>query len=699
MRPQILFPLFAEVSTLKGVGPKVLPLVQKVAGPLVRDLLFLSPSGVVVRRPMTAVDAVEGQVGIFEVTIDRLILPGKPGVPIKVRATDQTGFVHLIWFGGSGQHIDRLLPRGETRLVSGKVERFNNEVQIVHPDVFKPTEADDIAMVEPVYPATQGLASRNIRKLALQAVAHAPELAEWQDPAWLAKRKWTGWHAAITALHAPTGERDLEPDAPARERLAYDELFAHQLALARRRRARQITPAPVIRPGETSERLLAALPFTLTGAQQRAVEEIRHDLASGEQMGRLLQGDVGSGKTAVAALALADAAASGFQAALMAPTEILARQHYQRLAPMLEAAGVPTVLLTGRDSQAERRPKLMALASGEAKVAIGTHALFQDAVRFDRLGLAVIDEQHRFGVNERARLQAKGDPRTGGVHLLTMSATPIPRTLELTQYGELDVSRLTEKPPGRTPVTTAVLPLARIGEVAKRLKAALDEGAQAYWICPLVAESEASDLAAAEARAADLRRILQVEVGLAHGQMPGAEREAVMADFADGRTPLLVATTVVEVGVDVPNASIMVIEHADRFGLAQLHQLRGRVGRGAKASTCLLLYGGGDDGQGATLGETARTRLETLRRTEDGFEIAEEDFRLRGGGDPLGLKQSGFPAYRFADPVRHRSLMLAASDDARIMLGRDPDLLSPRGEAVKVLEALFDWRNDRSGLD
>ena len=695
MRPQILFPLFAEVSTLKGVGPKVLPLVQKVAGPLVRDLLFLSPSGVVVRRPMTAVDAVEGQVGIFEVMIDRLILPGKPGVPIKVRATDQTGFVHLIWFGGSGQHIDRLLPRGETRLVSGKVERFNNEVQIVHPDVFKLTEADDIAMVEPVYPATQGLASRNIRKLALQAVAHAPELAEWQDPAWLAKRKWTDWHEAITALHAPTGEHDLEPDAPARERLAYDELFAHQLALGRRRRARQITPAPVIRPGETSERLLDALPFTLTGAQQRAVEEIRHDLASGEQMGRLLQGDVGSGKTAVAALALADAAASGFQAALMAPTEILARQHYQRLAPMLEAAGVPTVLLTGRDSQAERRPKLMALASGEAKVAIGTHALFQDAVRFDRLGLAVIDEQHRFGVNERARLQAKGDPRTGGVHLLTMSATPIPRTLELTQYGELDVSRLTEKPPGRTPVTTAVLPLARIGEVAKRLKAALDDGAQAYWICPLVAESEASDLAAAEARAADLRRILQVEVGLAHGQMPGPEREAVMADFADGRTPLLVATTVVEVGVDVPNASIMVIEHADRFGLAQLHQLRGRVGRGAKASTCLLLYGGGDDG----LGETAKTRLETLRRTEDGFEIAEEDFRLRGGGDPLGLKQSGFPAYRFADPIRHRGLMLAAADDARIILGRDPDLLSPRGEAVKVLEALFDWRNDRSGLD
>jgi ATP-dependent DNA helicase RecG len=441
--------------------------------------------------------------------------------------------------------------------------------------------------------------------------------------------------------------------------------------------------------------MLAALPFALTGAQQQAIAEIRADLTSGEQMGRLLQGDVGSGKTAVAALALADAASSGFQAALMAPTEILARQHHDKLSPLLDQAGVSSLLLTGRDTPAERRGKLAALASGEAQVAIGTHALFQDAVQFHRLALAVIDEQHRFGVRERQRLQAKGDPALGGVHLLTMSATPIPRTLELTQYGELEVSRLMEKPPGRTPVTTAVLPLARIGEVAKRLKAAVEAGAQAYWICPLVAESEAIDLAAAEDRAEDLRKLLGTEVGLAHGQMPGAEREAVMAEFAAGRLPLLVATTVVEVGVDVPNASIMVIEHADRFGLAQLHQLRGRVGRGAKASSCILLYGGED----GALGETAKERLETLRRTEDGFVIAEEDFRLRGGGDPLGLKQSGFPAYRFADPIRHRSLLLAAADDARLLLGRDPDLTSERGQAARLLEALFDWKNERPSAD
>ncbi|MFI8683687.1 ATP-dependent DNA helicase RecG [Brevundimonas diminuta] len=696
MRPEILFPLFADVSTLKGVGPRSAPLVQKVAGPLVRDVLFLSPSGVIQRRRTTAMEAVDGEIGVFEVTIDRLIPPHKHGAPIKVRAIDDTGFIHLIWFAGSPRHIESLAPRGARRLVTGKVERFNSEVQIAHPDYIMPVEkADEIPLSEPVYPATQGLTSRQIRKLAQGALALAPELPEWQEPNWLAARRWVGWRAALEALHAPTNEADLMPDTPVRQRLAYDELFAHQLALARRRRARQITPAARIMPGEASARLLAALPFALTRAQEQAVAEIRADLSSGEQMGRLLQGDVGSGKTAVAALALADAASNGLQAALMAPTEILARQHYDKLSPLLNQAGVRSLLLTGRDTPAERRGKLAALASGEAQVAIGTHALFQDAVQFHRLALAVIDEQHRFGVRERQRLQAKGDPALGGVHLLTMSATPIPRTLELTQYGELEVSRLMEKPPGRTPVTTAVLPLARIGEVAKRLKAAVQAGAQAYWICPLVAESEAIDLAAAEDRAEDLRKLLGTEVGLAHGQMPGAEREAVMAEFADGRLPVLVATTVVEVGVDVPNASIMVIEHADRFGLAQLHQLRGRVGRGAKASSCILLYGGED----GALGETAKERLETLRRTEDGFVIAEEDFRLRGGGDPLGLKQSGFPAYRFADPIRHRSLLLAAADDARLLLGRDPDLASERGQAVRLLEALFDWKNERPSAD
>jgi ATP-dependent DNA helicase RecG len=688
MRPEILFPLFAEVSTLKGVGQKVLPLVQKIAGPLVRDLVFLAPTGLIQRRAMTATSAMEGQVGVFTVTVDRMIAPGKPGGPLKVRASDDTGFVHLVWFGGSPRQIERLLPRGETRLVSGKVERFNAEVQIVHPDVVRVEEADQLAASEPVYPATQGLTARQVRKLVLAALPAAADLPEWQDTAWLARQRWPGWRAAVEALHAPQSLLELEPDAPARKRLAYDELLAHQLALARRRAARQVHAAPVIAPGPQSDALLAALPFRLTGAQTRAVVEIRADLASGRRMARLLQGDVGSGKTAVAALVMADAAASGFQSTLMAPTEILARQHHERLQPLLASAGLTALLLTGRDTGAQRRASLAALADGSAHVAIGTHALFQDSVAFDRLGLVVVDEQHRFGVDQRARLQAKGE----GVHMLTMSATPIPRTLELTRFGDLEVSRLDEKPPGRTPVTTAVLPIERLDEVAARLGRAVSGGAQAYWICPLVAESETGDLAAAEARASDLSNRLGLEVGLAHGQMPGPEREDVMRRFAAGSLPVLVATTVVEVGVDVPNASIMVIERADRFGLAQLHQLRGRVGRGQKASSCILLYGSGEQG----LGKTAQERLEILRNTEDGFEIAEADFRLRGGGDPIGLRQSGFPAYRFADPIRHRDLLLAAADDARLILNRDPKLESPRGRAVQVLEALFDWREGRT---
>ncbi|RZJ98229.1 MAG: ATP-dependent DNA helicase RecG [Brevundimonas sp.] len=687
MRPQILFPLFAEVTSLKGVGARLAPMIAKAAGPLVRDLAFLAPTGLIQRRHTTASDAIEGEVAIFDVIIDRLIPPHKIGAPFKVRASDGSGFIHLVWFGGSPRQVEGLAPRGERRIVSGKVERFNGEVQVTHPDYILPLErAGEIGRTEPVYPTTTGLPARQLRRFVTLAMETVPDLPEWQDAAWRSANGWTGWRGSLERLHAPESEMDLGPDAPARRRLAYDEVLAHQMALARRRGQRQVLPAPVAHPGAASASLAAALPFSLTGAQAQAVEDIRADLASGRQMGRLLQGDVGSGKTAVAAMVMADVAGSGFQAALMAPTDLLARQHYQRLQPMFAQAGLETVLLTGRDPVAERRPRMAALADGSAQVAIGTHALFQDAVRFDRLALTVIDEQHRFGVSERQRLQAKGDPRLGAVHLLSMSATPIPRTLELSQFGDLDVSRLNEKPPGRSPVTTAVLPQDRIGDVVERLRAALDRGAQAYWICPLVAESDVSDLAAAEARAVDLRKALKVEVGLAHGQMPTAEREAVMADFADGRVSVLVATTVVEVGVDVPNATIMVIEHADRFGLAQLHQLRGRVGRGAAQSACILLY------DNAGLGEVAKERLEILRRTEDGFEIAEEDFRLRGGGDPLGLRQSGFPAYRFADPFKHRDLIAAAADDARLVLGRDPELTSPRGEALKILEALHDWR-------
>ncbi len=682
MRPEILFPLFSPVSTLKGVGPKVEPLVQKLAGPLVRDVAFLGPQSLIHRTPTTVDSVVDGQVHTLIVDIEQHTKPPRMDVPYKIRAFDGTAFLTLIWFRGHGEHLLRHHPIGARRVVSGKIERWGNEIQMAHPDYIVPIEkADDVPTIEAVYPATAGLPARTVRKLAHEALTRAPELPEWQDPAWLAREGFPAWREALEAYHNPQTEAGLSPLSPARRRLAFDELLAHQLALAQRKAARRSHPGALIPAGQLANRIEAALPWKLTGAQIRALSEVRGDLQSGERMSRLLHGDVGAGKTIVAMLTIADAAEAHLQSALMAPTEILARQHFETIAGPLEAQGLRVLLLTGRDKGGVRAEKLMALMDGTAQVAVGTHALFQDEVKFRDLGLTIIDEQHRFGVNERKRLQSKGE----SAHLLAMSATPIPRTLELTVFGDLDVSRIDEKPPGRTPVATRAVPSPRMGEIVERLKQAVKDGAQAFWICPMVSESDFADLAAAEKRAEALRKVMGAQVGLVHGQMPPAEKDAVMAEFADGRLPVLVATTVVEVGVNVPNATIMVIEQAERFGLAQLHQLRGRVGRGRRESACVLLYD-------PPLSETAQQRLDILRKTDDGFVIAEKDLELRGGGDPLGLKQSGFPAYRLADPVAHRSMIAAAADDARLILARDPKLTSPRGEAVRVLQELFDWK-------
>ncbi|MGE5565601.1 MAG: ATP-dependent DNA helicase RecG [Parcubacteria group bacterium] len=682
MRPEILFPLFAPTSTLKGVGPRVAPALEKVAGPIVRDVLFLAPSGFV-RRPVTTVDQVrEGEVQTLVVTVEKHQKPGRPDLPWKILCFDGTGFLTIVWFKRHGDHLLKSYPVGAKIAVSGKVERFGSEIQMAHPAYKVDAEqVGEIPQVETVYPATADLPSRRIRTFALEALERAPELPEWCDPAWLEREKLPGWREALVALHNPQSEADISPLARPRRRLAYDELLAHQLALAQRKAARRSHPAPAIKASALAEGIESALPYKLTGAQIRSLAEVRGDLASGEKMSRLLQGDVGAGKTVVAMLAMTDVAAAGMQSAFMAPTEILARQHFDTIAGPLAAQGIKTVLLTGRDKGAGRAEKLRALAEGSAAVAVGTHALFQDEVAFKALALAVVDEQHRFGVNERKRLQEKGE----GVHLLAMSATPIPRTLELTVFGDLDVSRIDEKPPGRTPVATRAVPMPRLPEIVDRLKSAVRSGSQAFWICPLVSESEVADLAAAVARAAELRKDLGSSVGLVHGQMPSAEKDAVMANFVDGNISVLVATTVVEVGVNVPNATIMVIEQAERFGLAQLHQLRGRVGRGSRESACVLLYD-------PPLSETAQKRLDILRKTDDGFAIAELDLDLRGGGDPLGLRQSGFPAYRLADPVAHRDLIRVAADDARLILARDPQLTSPRGKAVRVLQELFDWR-------
>ena len=681
MRPQILTPLFAQVTSLPGIGPRLGKLVEKLAGPLVVDLLWHLPSGLVDRRNVPDVaDAIPGDVATLTVTVEEHIVPNNRRQPYRVWCSDETGRLSLTYFNGREDYLKTLLPVGDIRVISGRVELYQGERQMTHPDHVVPLDQrESILRVEPVYGLTAGLTQRPVQKAIAAGIERAPAMPEWQDAAWLARSKWSDWKTALAAAHAPTSPEELAPLNPARARLAFDELLASQLAISLVRH-HQRTQAGRSIEGDQSlqKKALAALPFQLTSSQTFAIAEISADMAKAERMVRLLQGDVGSGKTLVAVLAMLTAVEAGAQAAFMAPTELLARQHFATMAPLAEAAGVRFALLTGRDGQRQKRETLQGLADGSIQLVVGTHALVQEDVEFADLALAVVDEQHRFGVHQRMALPSKGL----AVDLLVMTATPIPRTLMLAAYGDLDVSKLTEKPAGRQPIDTRTLPLDRLSEVVGAVGRMIGTGARVYWVCPLIEESEAIDLANAEERFRILSDRYPGQVGLLHGRLKGAEREATMAAFSDGRLSVLVATTVIEVGVDVPAATVMVIEHAERFGLAQLHQLRGRVGRGTAKSTCLLLYA-------LPLGETAKSRLAIMRETEDGFCIAEEDLKLRGAGELLGTRQSGLPDMRLADLAAHGELLQAARDDARLIVDRDPDLKSERGIALRALLYLF----------
>lgn len=682
MRPEVLYPLFKPVDTLKGVGPRLKPALERLAGEHVVDLLWHLPSNVVDRRHQcTVAEAGHGEMCTITVTVSQHIKPPNKRRPYRIVCHDDSGTLVLTFFHAHADYLSKTLPEGEQRVVSGTVEHYNNEIQMTHPDhVVKIEEMDKVLRLEPVYPLTHGVSQKVLAKAITGALSQVKALPEWHDGALYKTHNWKPWHESLLRVHAPEDLSDLNPNTVEHERLAYDELLANQLALGLVRRGmRKAKGHPTCGDGRLRQKVINALPFALTGSQDTSLIEILADMESDLRMLRLLQGDVGSGKTVVALLAMLAAVEAGGQAVLMAPTEILARQHLKTIEPLAEAAGVQVAVLTGREKGKTREAVLDGLRSGATQIVVGTHALFQDDVAFAGLRMAVIDEQHRFGVHQRLELAAKGQ----AVDVLVMTATPIPRTLMLTAYGDMDVSRLLEKPAGRQPVDTRVFPSSKLGSIAEGIGRKLDEGTRIYWVCPLVEESEKLDLAAAEDRFEDLKKMFGDRVGLVHGRMKGKDKDAVMADFKDGKIDILVATTVIEVGVDVPEATVMVIEHAERFGLAQLHQLRGRIGRGSGASQCLLVYH-------PPLGEVAEKRLKIMRETEDGFVIAEEDLKLRGAGELLGTRQSGLPEFRMANLEAHQDLLKVATDDAKVILETDPDLQLERGQALRTLLYLFE---------
>lgn len=677
-RPEILYPLFGNLTGLDGIGPKSADALGTLNVQKPKDLLFTLPTSVIDRQIRETVQSAQhGDVVTVEVVVENHQPARQKGRPYRVVVSDAQTSFQLVFFHARGDYLSKVLPTGQRRVVSGKVEFYDGMIQMPHPDYIIPVnEAETVPRIEPVYPLTSGITQKTMGKAVRSAFSLAPVLPEWIDPAFKQKNQWPDWSEAISKTHSPNAPADLSAEAPERERLAYDELFAHQLTLALARRNAKRKPGRItIGSGHLSKKVLAKLPYTPTMAQSRSIDEIRGDLAANVRMNRLLQGDVGAGKTLVAFMALLTAVESGGQGVMMAPTGILAQQHLESLKPLAEEAGVVIEILTGRDKGKERAAKLGALMRGDIHILVGTHAVFQKDVAFHDLRLAIVDEQHRFGVAQRLELGSKGE----AVDVLVMTATPIPRSLALAQYGDMDVSILDEKPPGRKPIKTALISTERMDEVVTHLQKAIAAGRQAYWVCPLVDESEVSDLTAAEERFKHLRALFGEDlVGLVHGQMPAVEKDKAMARFQAGDTKVLVATTVIEVGVNVPNATIMVIERAEIFGLAQLHQLRGRVGRGEGASTCLLMYR-------PPLTDGGEKRLTTLRETEDGFKISEVDLEMRGAGDLIGTAQSGLPRFRVADLERQTSLMQIAQKDARNLLEKDPELTSERGKAARTL--------------
>ncbi len=686
-------PASLSVTSLKGVGPKVAEKLARLGLYTVQDVLFHLPLRYEDRTRIVPIGSlrpgdsavVQGEVQLTEIKFGRRR-------SLLSRISDGTGSltIRLFHFNAAQKAS---LERGATVRCYGEVRRGASTLELIHPEyslVQAKTEAEVESSLTPVYPSTDGVHQLRLRDMSEQAMSHIATLREWLPADLLESLAMPTLRDALRILHRPTPDIPLhglsEGEHPAQQRLAFEELLAQHLSMRQLRDRMQAHQAPALQnPGELNVKFLQQLPFELTAAQQRVVKECLQDLSRDIPMQRLVQGDVGSGKTAVAVCAALHAVESGYQVVVMAPTELLAEQHHKNFYDWLMPLGIKVAWLTGSLKAAERREQMALISEGMAQVVVGTHALFQDEVEFDRLGLVIIDEQHRFGVHQRLALREKGRSEDGQPHQLVMTATPIPRTLAMTFYADLDCSVIDELPPGRTPVSTVVIPDSRRADVVQRVEQACASGRQVYWVCTLIEESEALQCEAAEDTVQVLAAALpRLKVGLVHGRMKSTEKEAMMRAFKAGEIDLLVATTVIEVGVDVPNASLMVIENAERLGLAQLHQLRGRVGRGAHESNCVLLYR-------APLGQRARDRLAVLRETTDGFEIARHDLEQRGPGEVLGTRQTGLAMLRIADLVRDQALLPAVEQAANQLMQNYPGHVNPLvrrwiGEATRYAD-------------
>jgi len=681
LRPEILFPVFRMVTALSGVGPRIGKLIESLAGPNIIDTFWHLPSDIVDRRYSPKISQLKsGDICTVIVEVISHISPRSKKLPYKVECRDSTGIIIVAFFHARRDYLRAQLPIGELRVLSGKVEKFGSQLQITHPDYITCVdEMDAIKIVEPIYPLTAGLSKKQYSKVISEALKDIPSLDEWIDPHLKVKKGWPSWPDAIAEAHNPRSLGDLEECSLARSRLAYDELFANQITLLLiRKQRKKIKGRTFLGDGRLYQAVINTLPFSLTDSQLGALKEIKDDMISSIKMLRLLQGDVGSGKTIVAILSMLNVIETGSQAAIMVPTEVLARQHFSTIESLLKGTEIKPLLLIGKDKSKLRTQSLKQLKSGVVSLVVGTHALFQDDVIFNDLGIAIIDEQHRFGVHQRLKLSLKGS----GVDIMVMTATPIPRTLMLTAFGDMDVSFLENKPKGRQKVDTRALPLNRLRDVIDAVGRSITQGGKVFWVCPLVEDSKLLDLSAAQDRFKYLNQLFSGKVGLIHGRMDGDDKDGAIKDFSFGDIDILVATTIIEVGIDVVDANVIIIEHAERFGLAQLHQLRGRVGRGGDSANCILLYS-------PPLSKTAYARLTIMRDTDNGFRIAEEDLRLRGAGELLGTRQSGFPIYRIANLTNHSNLLVLAKKDAERVLQIDPELNTHRGKCIKNLLYLF----------